>query len=171
MFTKKNKRRKIVMMFALLGMILPCILGLSTKNVQASERKCNYPGNSLTVVAKTEAATDATTEGGSGGGLNDFDVTLDEDGNLVTSFDKQGDSQATWKTLYAKYKGVIVGVAGLLTLTFVVWFLMCFGKIAANATNPQGRKEAITGCVFTAIAAAACGIVTVIAALAWNAFR
>lgn len=174
MMTKRNtKTTKLFLMFALLGMIIPCVFGFNTKNVNAAERKASVTSNvAITpVVTKTEPDNAGNTTTTETQNLNDFDVHLDENGNLVTSFDNQGDSQSTWKKLFEKYKGVILGIFGLLTLTFIIWFGVCFARIAANASNPQGRREAITGCIFTAIAAAGCGSITVITALAWNAFR
>lgn len=168
MVTKKDKTAKAIMMVALLGIIISCAFGITTKNADAASKTKNYDRNMITVIARD--SVDTTTESGSGG-INDFDVTINDDGTLTTSFDDQGDSKATWKKLFDKYKGVILGISGILTLTFVLWFLRDFGKIAANSSNPAGRREAIQGCIFTAIAAAASGIVTVIVGLAWNAFR
>ena len=96
---------------------------------------------------------------------------MDSDGKMTTSFDDQSDSTKTWNTVFKKYRVVIVGISGVLTLTFIILFLINFFKIGAASDNPPERRKVLHGLLWTGIAAAGSGSVTLICALFWNALK
>ena len=118
-----------------------------------------------------ESTKPTTTESG-GGDLSDIGVSLSEDGSSVSITGMtDGGGESTWNRIMAKYKTVILGVSGILTLTFIILFGKNIIKLAANSDNPQGRREAIQGCLWTFIAMALFGSLTVITGLAWNSLK
>lgn len=133
------------------------------------------------VYAAPDDKDEKTTESGSGTGetvdedkikdINDMSVTMDSNGKMTTSFDGQSDSSKTWNTIFNKYRVAIVGIAGVLTLTFIVLFLINFFKVGAASDNPVERRKALIGVLWTGIAAAGSGSVTLICALFWNALK
>lgn len=128
----------------------------------------SVPGGNNVYFTDTEANT--TTASGSGD-INEFSVSMDENGNISTSFDNDTNSTSTWATIYQKSKGFIVGFAGLGTIIFLFFFIKNILAVGAASGNPQRRSEALIGVLWTGIAAAGCGSVTVIAALFWNALK
>ena len=70
--------------------------------------------------------------GDSTDGNFDIDVTMGEDGKLVIDGLKNSDGGSTWNTIFQKYKVVILGISGILTLTFT----LLLGK---NITNGLKR--------------------------------
>lgn len=103
--------------------------------------------------------------------INDMSVSMDSNGKMTTSFDGQSDSTRTWNTIFSKYRTTIIGISGILTLTFVVLFLFNFFKVGAEASNPVERRKALIGLLWTGLAAAGSGSVTLICALFWNALK
>lgn len=138
-------------------------------------------GSSVVYAAPDDKKDDKTTESGNGDGetinedavkdINDMSVTMDSNGKMTTSFDGQSDSSKTWNTIFKKYRIAIVGIAGILTLTFIVLFLINFFKVGAASDNPVERRKALIGVLWTGLAAAGSGSVTLICALFWNALK
>ena len=139
-------------------------------------------GPSVVYAAPDDKKDDKTTESGNNGegetidedavkDLNDLSVTMDGNGKMTTSFDGQSDSTKTWNTIFKKYRIAIVGIAGVLTLTFIVLFLINFFKVGAASDNPVERRKALIGVLWTGLAAAGSGSVTLICALFWNALK
>lgn len=118
----------------------------------------------------TEAATEAGSEAK---GLEDFNISMDSKNgkSSLTIKGLDGDSDKTWNTIFEKYHNVIIGISGVACLTFIVFFIINFVKVAGSSTNPAERGKAITGCIWTGVAMACCGAVTVIAAIFWNAIK
>lgn len=73
--------------------------------------------------------------------------------------DQQGKS-GVWNKIFSEYKGVIVGITGIGTLTMVCLFIFNFMKLGQSAGNPQQRSMALTGLLWTGLAAAGLGGVT-----------
>jgi len=123
--------------------------------------------------APTTEATESSTETSTveGGSVGDINVSMDSNGNLTTTFDDASDSTTTWNTIFAKYKVIITGFSGILTLTFVILFLINIFRVGATADNPTDRRKALIGVLWTGLAAAGCGSVTMICALFWNALK
>ena len=100
--------------------------------------------------------------------VNDVGVQMGTDGKLQVFGMGTGDAN-TWNQFFAKYKSVIVGISGIGAITFIALFMFQFMKLGASAGNPQARSQALTGCLWTGIAAAALGAVSIIAGFFYNA--
>ena len=101
------------------------------------------------------------TTGGVDVGMRD-DGTLEIDG--ITS-----DDTSAWNQLFDRFKGVIVGLTGVGTLVMIVLFIVQFMKLGSSAGNPQARSQALTGVLWTGVAAALLGSVTIIVGFFYNA--
>lgn len=127
-------------------------------------------------ISTYKATESSTTEAGttvSGNNLGNVNVEMSNNGGRselnITGLD--GDATNTWNTIFARYHGVIIGIAGVCTLTFIVFFIINITKLGGSTGNPNARSEALKGVLWTGIAAAACGSVTLIASLFWNALK
>lgn len=99
---------------------------------------------------------------------NDVSATM-KDGKLQVYGMGDGGGAGAWNQFFAKYKSVIVGISGVGAITFIALFIIQFMKLGASAGNPQARSQALTGCLWTGIAAAALGAVSIIAGFFYNA--
>jgi hypothetical protein len=122
--------------------------------------------------AKTEATTESSTVSASD--ISDVNVSVATDKNGKTSLSvsgMSGDSDKTWNTIFIKYHSVIIGLSGIAALTFLALFIINLMKVGASAGNPTARSSAIMGCLWTGIAMAGCGSVTIICSIFWNALQ
>lgn len=105
--------------------------------------------------------------------FSDFDVkfgeTEGENGSPSLNITGQANANAAWKTLIDKYKGFITGIAAVGAVTMVVLFIMQFLKLGASAGNPSARSQALTGVLWTGIAAAGLGAVALITGIFYKA--
>lgn len=123
-------------------------------------------------VYAAENSTESEEETVQSGGIDEMTVKMDENGKLTSSFDDQSDSTKTWNTVFKKYRTLIVGVSGVLTLTFILLFLLSFFRLgASSADNPTEHRRCLINLLWTGIAAAGSGSVTLICALFWNALK
>ena len=76
-----------------------------------------------------------------------------------------------WNKIFTQYRGVIMGVSGIATLTMVVLFIINFMKLGASAGNPQAKHQATMGLLWTGIAAAGAGGVTIFVGVASNLLK
>lgn len=72
------------------------------------------------------------------------------------------DSDSAWSAFLSKYKGFIVGVSGVGTISMIAFFIYNFMKLGATSTNPSERAKVLQGLVWSALAAAGLGAVTII---------
>lgn len=100
--------------------------------------------------------------------MESLDVT---DGNVVIPGFDADNSDAAWKVVIDKYKQFIVGIGSIATVTFIVFFILNITKVAASATNPMARGQAIVGVVWTGIAAALLGSVTIWFGFFYNSLK
>jgi len=104
---------------------------------------------------------------------NPGDISVDvSGGNLSISggnFDTD-DQASAWNQFIEKYRNFIVGIAGIGAVTMIVLFIIQFLKLGASAGNPQARSQALVGVLWTGIAAAGLGAVTIIVGFFYNAF-
>lgn len=148
--TKMEQAKKFVLMMVLTLLLIP--LGTNMKTNYADE-------------TTTEAGED------SAGSISDINVSMDGDGNLTIDGISDSDGQSTWNRIFSEYKEVIVGISGIATLTFFVFFIVNLLKLGGSGDNPNARRSAILGLIFTFIGCAGCGSVTLFVALSWNALR
>ena len=109
---------------------------------------------------------------GSGFSFGDGGLTiqLDESGGVkVDGEDLSENRSDAWNNILEKYQGFISGISAILTATMVVLFMINFMKLGASVGNPQARSQALMGCLWTGIAAACLGSVTVIVGFFYKA--
>jgi hypothetical protein len=95
-------------------------------------------------------------------------VQMGDDGKLVID-GISSDDQSSWNQLFSRFKGIIVALTGVGTLVMIVLFIIQFMKLGASAGNPQARSQALTGVLWTGVAAALLGSVTIIVGFFYNA--
>ena len=98
------------------------------------------------------------------------DVTVGADGSLTTTGALKNEGMAaSWNTFIDKYRFWISGFSGIAAVTMILFFIVNFMKLGASAGNPQGRSNAIQGLVWTGLAAAGLGGVSIVVAFFYNA--
>lgn len=97
------------------------------------------------------------------------DLTFVDGKAVVTGF--EGEGAAAWESVIGKYKEFIVGIGSVATVTFIIFFILNITKVAASATNPTARSQAIMGVIWTGIAAALLGSVTIWFGFFYNSLR
>lgn len=102
------------------------------------------PTNNSGSIPTVTVGTDGVTIGGAG-----FDTT-------------QG---SAWTQILGKYRGFIVGISGVAAVTMIVVFIFHFVKLAGSAGNPSARSQALVGLMWSGIAAAGLGSVSLIVGL------
>ena len=99
---------------------------------------------------------------------NDFGIGYSDDGKLKYggAYGKNKQQSDVWNTIFVQYKGIIMGITGLGTLTMVALFIINFIKLGQAANNPNEKSRALSGLLWTGIAAAGLGGVTIFVGLA-----
>lgn len=80
---------------------------------------------------------------------------------LTSAGIESGNKTAAWNKVFTEYKGAVVGISGIATLTFVALFIFNFMKLGATSGNPQARQACVITLLWTGIAAACCGGFTI----------
>ncbi|WPS85493.1 hypothetical protein SMD22_00085 (plasmid) [Brevibacillus halotolerans] len=98
-------------------------------------------------------------------------VTVNDQGGITIDGGgfKQEEGKSSWNQIIEKYRGFIVGISGVAAITMVVIFIIQFLKLGASAGNPQARSQALIGVLWSGIAAAGLGAVSLIVGLFYNA--
>lgn len=121
---------------------------------------------------KEQSEDESQNDGGkTANDLNDVSVSMGSDGKLNVDGLSDGTAADTWNAFFEKSKVFLIGFAGIGMLIFIGLFIKNFIALGAAANNPTARSQALTGCLWTGIAAAACGSVTLLVGLFWNAFK
>ena len=159
------KRQSVarIILVCFLGLMLLPFSGIGTAH--ADTKKEGKKETSETTVAPQDDKGSGDTF------LDDMGVTMDKDGGTVSITGLDEEEEGSWNTIFKKYKVVILGVSGILTLTFVILFGRSIVKLAANSDNPQGRREAIQSILWTFVAMALFGSITLVTGLAWNSLK
>lgn len=93
-------------------------------------------------------------------------------GGKITFGNEFSQSQdSAWNNFFSKYNSIIAGISGLAAITFVAFFIFYFLKLGASAGNPQARGQALLGLLWTGIAAAGLGAVSIIVAFFYNSAK
>lgn len=103
-------------------------------------------------------------------GADAMDVKPNGDGTVTIDNKAFGSSENPWVNVITKYRSFIVGISGIGAVTMVLCFIVCFMKLGASTGNPQARQSAITGILWTGIAAAGLGAVAIITGFFSNMF-
>lgn len=119
----------------------------------------------------TGGTTGGTTGGSSGGGKS-FDDALNiigDDGKVNTSSTiATSSTEGGLNGFIAKYKSLISGLCGVLTITMIGFFALNITKLGAAGDNDMSRKKATQGLLFSAIAVVLFGGMSVFIGLFWN---
>lgn len=105
-----------------------------------------------------------------------IDVFIDVEGDYNTSnLDSNNDNNLSifynmFSELLGKYKEIVFGIFGLLTLTLVALLIYLFVCLGNSSGNPRDRKNVIVRIITCGIALAVFGSFTVIFGLFWNSF-
>lgn len=99
----------------------------------------------------------------------------DEDGNGDMKFHVTPPSENAekdfWTVIYTEYKGVIMGVSAIITMTFVVFFVRNIIGFSINADNPNERKKSVTGLLWTGIGLALTSSLTIYLGVIFRALK
>ena len=87
------------------------------------------------------------------------DLNISNDGSVIST---SNSTQSTFGKIMEKYKAVITFVGGIATVTMVAIFILNFMKLGSTSTNPTERSKVLTGLIWSGIAAALLGSVTLI---------
>lgn len=79
----------------------------------------------------------------------------------IGDFTKNSKPDTAFTQMIEKYQTIIVWIGSGATLTLMMFFILNITKVAANATNPMARSQAIMAVVWTGIAVALLGSVTI----------
>lgn len=103
-------------------------------------------------------------------GADAMDVTPNKDGTVTIKNKAFSSTENPWVNVITKYRSFIVGISGIGAVTMVLCFIVCFIKLGSSTGNPQARQSAITGILWTGIAAAGLGAVAIITGFFANMF-
>ena len=124
----------------------------------------------FTVVSPVNTFADKTSSSTSNQ-PGDVNVTISDDGKLSLSgggFDSTKSSGSAWTEIISKYKGFIVGISGIGTVTMILFFIILFCKLSGTVGNPTERAKVIQGLVWSGVATAGLGSVTLIVSLFYS---
>ena len=117
----------------------------------------------------------ATMEQTHASGLGSMDVKIQDNGQMtisgnsgITTGKKSGQA---WTDIIAKYRNFIVGISGIGAVAMVMFFIFNLLKLGATSGNPSERSKALSGLVWSGIAAAGLGSVTVIVGFFYSALQ
>lgn len=79
--------------------------------------------------------------------------------------------QNAWNFTFEKYRGIIAGITGICTITFVLIFLITFVKISGASSNPHQRAELSKALIWIGIGAAGFGAATLFLSIGFGLFR
>lgn len=108
------------------------------------------------------------------GQVGDVKLEIDSNGKLEFKggdINAGGNSGSAWTKFIEKYRNFIVGISGIGAVSMIMFFIFQFMKLGASAGNPQARSQALTGLIWSGIAAAGLGAVTIIVGFFYSAFK
>lgn len=76
-----------------------------------------------------------------------------------------------WNSIYRNYGQGLIIFSGVVALIFVALFIINITKFGASAANPEKRKQAISTLLWTGIASAIFGGVTLVAGISYGLFN
>lgn len=126
--------KKIVLMFML--SLIMCMTFLQTDKIES------YAGNDI---------GDVKVEVNGSGGLSVSGGGMD-----------YKDGASSWNGILGKIKAFVVGASGLCALVGLGFLIFNFCKLSSTATNPQERSKVLTGIMWSFIAMAGLGSVSII---------
>lgn len=121
------------------------------------------------------SAAPSNSPGDGTGDIGDMEVKIGTDGKLTIS-GKSGmttseTSGTAWTNFIKKYRNFIIGISGIGAVSMILFFIFQLLKLGATSGNPQARSQALTGLIWSGVAAAGLGSVTIIVGFFYSAFR
>lgn len=104
--------------------------------------------------------------------VGDVNVKL-ENGKLVVNGGGMNydNADSAWNNFIIKYRGFIVGVSGLGAVSMIAFFIFNFLKLGAVSTNPSERAKVLQGLIWSGLAAAGLGAVSIIVGFFYGALK
>ncbi|MFI3211289.1 MAG: hypothetical protein R3Y64_09630 [Peptostreptococcaceae bacterium] len=100
--------------------------------------------------------------------IDNFNIQMGADGKLTGGLDNSDSGAEVWTNILGEYQQIIVGVSGIATITMVAVFIMNFMKLGTTSTNPSERQKVTNGLLWSGMAAAGLGSVTMIVGFFMN---
>ena len=124
---------------------------------------------------QTAVTSEVVAEATSGTEGNKFGISasMDASGNIIFGNSVSGISNQTqvWNRVLNVLQTVIQAVGGIGTSVMILFFIMNFIKLGANSTNANEVAKIKTAMLWTGIAAAGLGSVTLIFSLFFNLLK
>ena len=104
--------------------------------------------------------------------VGDVNVKL-EGGKLVVNGGGMNydNADSAWNNFILKYRGFIVGVSGIGAVSMIAFFIFNFLKLGAVSTNPFERAKVLQGLIWSGLAAAGLGAVSIIVGFFYGALK
>lgn len=172
----KQKHAKKLLIVMVVALLLPlasiCIPEKTTVNA-ISQQSVHETLQKTKTTKKDDPKgdnPDSTTEAEKKSANNNFSVSMDEKGNLKTTFDNTKKDQDFWNWLYDKGHYVIAGITGVLAIVALGFFIFSISKFQASSINglANARQASIVGMTVSGIGTALLGSASVIFSLFWN---
>ena len=129
----------------------------------------------LTSIFTPVMASGGDTASASDSGGKSFDDALNligDDGKInYSSTIATGSTEGGLNGFIAKYKSLISGVCGVLSITMILFFILNVTKLSATADNDMARRKTINALLFSAISAVLMGGSSVFIGLFWNVLK
>lgn len=71
-------------------------------------------------------------------------------------------AESAWSDILSRYKGFAVGLSGVGAVSMIAFFIVNFLKLGAVSSNPSERSKVLNGLIWSGVAAACLGSVTMI---------
>ena len=126
------------------------------------------------MLTMTPVIANAADEAKDSGSIGDVNVTVGDDGSLVVSgggMSSTTTSGTAWTKIIQKYKNFIVGISGIGCVSMILFAVFNFMQLGAKSGNSSERQKCIVGLVFSGVAAAGLGSVTVIVGFFYSALK
>ena len=91
--------------------------------------------------------------------LFDDDLQISNTGEVTSAANDQNEA---FGRIIEKYKGVITFVSGIGAITMIAIFIFHFMKLGSTAANPSERAKVTTGLIWSGLAAAGLGSLSLI---------
>lgn len=98
-------------------------------------------------------------------------IKVDGNGNLSTGDLGSSDTYQTFNTVYSKYKTILNGVIGLVTITLVLLFVIQCAKLGASSDNAAKRSSSVSALLWIGVSAGLLGAVYTFIGLFYNLFN
>lgn len=96
---------------------------------------------------------------------------VDGQGNLSLGTTESTSASDTFNTIYSKYKVILNGVIGLVTISLVLLFVIQCAKLGASADNAARRSTSISALLWIGVSAGLLGAVYTFIGLFYNLFN